>query len=115
VGGTGLLRNPQVSEGSASRAVLLRGALDLRAVVLVALLAAKTDVRITDIAADPNETAAGMPARRVRIAITRAAVDLAEALTMLPSAYRPSRLTVLPGGQRELEWPVAVAPVDSLG
>jgi hypothetical protein len=115
VGGAGLLRNPQVLEDSASRAVLLRGGLDLRAVVLVGLLAAKSDVRIMDIASNPNEAAARMPARRVRIAIAHAASALAAVLAMLPSAYRPSSVTVLPGGQRELAWPVAVAPVDSLG
>lgn len=114
VAGAGLLRNPRVQENSSPRAVLRRGGLDLRAAVLVALLAAKTDVRIMDIASDPSEAAARMPARRVRIAIPHAATPLAAGLAMLPSAYRPSIVTVLPGGPRELEWPVAVAPVKSL-
>jgi hypothetical protein len=115
VAGTGLLRNPRVQVNSSSLAVLQHGGLDLRAVLLVALLAARTDVQIMDITSDPNEAAAHMPARRMRIAITDAAPSLAAALAIMPAAYRPSSSTVLPGGARALEWPVAVAPVKSLG
>lgn len=115
VAGTGLLRNPRVQVNSSSLPVLQHGGLDLRAVLLVALLAAKTDVQIMAITSDPNEAAARMPARRVRIAIPDAAPSLAAALAMLPAAYRPSSITVLPGGSRALVWPVAVAPVKSLG
>lgn len=115
VAGTGLLRNPRVQASSSSLGVLQHGQLDLRAVVLVALLAAKADVRIMDITADPSEAAARMPARRMVIAITDAGPSLAAALAMLPAAYRPSSITVLPGGPRAMEWPVAVAPVKSLG
>jgi hypothetical protein len=114
VAGIDLLHNPRVQENSSSRAVLLRGGLDLRAVVLVTLLAAQTDVRMIDVTSDPHEAAAHMPARRVAIAITHAAPSLAAVLAMLPSHYQPSTVTVLPRGPRELEWPVAVAPVTSL-
>jgi hypothetical protein len=34
---------------------------------------------------------------------------------MLPASYQPSIVRVLSGGQRELEWPIAMAPVKSLG
>lgn len=115
VAGAGLLRNPRVQESSSSRAVLRRGGLDLRAVVLLALLAAKTDVRIIDLASNPCEAAANMPARHMRIAIPYADRSLTAVLAVLPVSYQPSIVRVLPGGQREFEWPIAVAPVRSLG
>jgi hypothetical protein len=115
VAGPGLLSNPRVQVNSSSSAVLRQGGLDLRAVLLVALLAAKTDVQIIDITSDPCEAAAHMPARRLHIAITDAAPSLAAVLATLPAAYRPSTIAVLPGGSRALTWPVAVAPVKSLG
>jgi hypothetical protein len=115
VAGAGLLRNPRVRESLLSRAVLRHGGLDLRAVVLLALLAAKTDVGIIDLAPEPCEAVAGMPARHMRIAIPHADRSLTAVLAMLPASYQPSIVRVLSGGQRELEWPIAMAPVKSLG
>jgi hypothetical protein len=114
VGGTGLLRNPRVHVVQASRAGLRRGGLDLRAVVLVGMLAANTDLRIADIASDRAEADAGMPARRLRIWMANPGRWLAPTLATMPPAYRPSSMDVLPDGVRELEWPIALAPVPSL-
>lgn len=112
--GAGLLRNPRVQEDPAPRAVLQRGGLDLRAMVLVGLLADNTDVRIVSITSDPAEAAAGMPARRVRMSIASPARSLAATLATMPPTYRPSSVAVLPEGARQLAWPVAMAPVPSL-
>jgi hypothetical protein len=112
--GPSLLRNPKVQAGASPRAVLQRGGLDMRAVVLLGLLAAETDVRITAIASDPAEASVGMPARLVRISMAGPVTALDTILTMLPPAYWPSRNTVLPAGARQLEWPIEVAPVKSL-
>lgn len=114
VAGAGLLHNPRVHEDAASSAVLRRGALDLRAVVLVGLLAANTNVRILGITADKAEAAAGMPARQMRMSIGDPARWLAATVATMPRAYRPSSITVLPGGARGLAWHVALAPVASV-
>jgi hypothetical protein len=112
--GPSLLRNPRVRADASPRAVLQRGGLDLRAVVLLGLLAAKTDVRITALPSDPAEAAAGMPARFLRTSIADPGTALTAVLAMLPPTYRPSRITVLPARVRQFEWPVAAAPVKSL-
>lgn len=114
VGGAGLLHNPRVQEDATSRAVLRRGGLDLRAVVLVGLLAGNTNVRILGITADKAEAAAGMPARQLRMSIRDPARWLAATVATMPPAYRPSDITVLPGGARGLAWHVALAPVPSV-
>jgi hypothetical protein len=114
VAGAGLLHNPRVHEGKAAQQVLAHGGLDLRAVVLVGLLAANVDVRILGITADPSEAAAGMPARRVQVSIAGHASSITATVATMPRVYRPSSITPLSDRERRLTWPVEVAPVPSL-
>ncbi|MCU1657210.1 MAG: hypothetical protein JWO57_1866 [Pseudonocardiales bacterium] len=112
--GIGLLRNPRVEATTSSQAALRHGGLDLRAATVIAWLAAKTPVRITDVAIDGAEAAAGRPARRMTISIADATIALSAELAALPPDYRPASVTPLPRGLLRLWWTVATAPVVSL-
>jgi hypothetical protein len=107
--GRGLATNPHVAVPDALRPWLADGGLDLRAATLLALLAARTDERITRITSDAAEAAAGRPARTLALTITDPAV-LADVLRQLPPAYAPARVSTLPGDARQLTWPFGLAP-----
>jgi hypothetical protein len=109
--GVGLLRNPRVEKNSSAQSVLRRGGLDLRASILIALLAAKTDIRILDVATDPAEAAFDRPARSVRVSLADSAVALSSSVATLSPGLRPSSVTRLRDGVVQLRWAVAVAPV----
>jgi hypothetical protein len=104
-----LLDNPHVLIDPASRHWLADGQLDLRAAATVALLAARTDVRLTRVIADPGEQAAGRPARTVALSLHNPGIVDA-VLRALPGAYAPVYTAVLSTGERQLTWAVGLAP-----
>jgi hypothetical protein len=104
-----LLGNPHVQLDPDSRSQLADGQVDLRAATLVALLASRTDVRLTRVSADAGERAVDRPARTITLTLTDPAA-LDAVLPALPVTYRPARTTVLPSGERQLTWAVGLAP-----
>jgi hypothetical protein len=112
--GIGLLRNPRVYASESARAQLRRGALDLRACVLVSLLSARTGVRVIAIARNPDE-AAGRPARTLTLSMSDPGTALRDVLATMPQKFRPAPVVTLAGAARRLRWQVATAPVPMLG
>jgi hypothetical protein len=104
-----LLGNPHVGLDATARQWLVDGEVDLRAATLVALLASRTDVRLTRVSADAGERAVDRPARTVALTLTDPAA-LDAVLPALPAAYMPAHTTVLPSGERQLTWAVGLAP-----
>ncbi len=110
--GSALMRNPHVTLDAALCTPLGKGELDLRAAAVLALLATKTDVRITKIVTDRSEAAAGRPARTLTLTL-RDADALATTLRTLPGAYAPASVRKADAGTR-LEWSVGLAPMSIL-
>jgi hypothetical protein len=109
-----LLRNPAVTATASARAALGRGQLDLRAAPLLALLAARTPVRVDTITIRPPEAAAGRPARSITISVTDPAALTATTRT-LTGDYIPELVTAAGGGATRLDWAVGLAPNPDLG
>ena len=107
--GKALLANRRLTADSEPRQVLRAGGLDLRATAVLALLATKADVHITQVGLDTPEAAAGSPARTVTLSL-RSWKALTETLRMLPPAYAPSEIAATFGGYRTLTWSVGLAP-----
>jgi hypothetical protein len=110
--GRALMRNPRVMLDAALRRQISRGELDLRAATVLALLAARTDVHITEIVTDRSEAAAGRPARMLTLTL-RNADALATTLQTLPAAYAPAAVGKA-GAATRLEWSVGLAPMSIL-
>jgi hypothetical protein len=108
-----LLHNPRVTATASARAALRRGQLDMRAATLLALLTARTPVRIDTITSRPPEEAAGRPARSVTLSVADPAA-LAATTHMLTGDYTPALVTTASGSTR-LDWPVGLAPNAGLG
>jgi hypothetical protein len=108
-----LLHNPRVTATAGARAALRRGQLDMRAATLLALLTARTPVRIDTITSRPPEEAAGRPARSVTLSVADPAA-LAATTHMLTGDYTPALVTTASGSTR-LDWPVGLAPNAGLG
>jgi hypothetical protein len=106
----GLLVNPRLRVAASARAVLAAGGLDLRAATALVMIADQTAVRLDAIAVDAAESAAGLPARRITITITKGP-RVADALRALPVEYRPTGLQAPAAGQMQLVWPLAAVPV----
>ncbi|HEY3716305.1 MAG TPA: hypothetical protein VGL39_17395 [Jatrophihabitantaceae bacterium] len=104
-----LLANPRVVTDPAIRPWLADGRLDLRAATVVALLASRTDVRLTRVTLDRAEAPLARPARTLTLSMTDPAA-LAAVQRALPAAYAPARVSTLPGGARQLTWSVGLAP-----
>jgi hypothetical protein len=108
-----LLHNPRVTTTADARAALRRGQLDMRAATLLALLTARTHVRIDTIMSRPPEEAAGRPARSITVSVADPAA-LTATTQMLTGDYTPALVTTASGGTR-LDWPVGLAPNAGLG
>lgn len=108
-----LLHNPRVTATASARVALRRGQLDMRAATLLALLTARTPVRIDTITSRPPEEAAGRPARSVTLSLTDPAA-LTATTHMLTGDYAPALVRTASGGTR-LDWPVGLAPNAGLG
>jgi hypothetical protein len=111
--GIALLRNPWVQASESARALLRRGALDLRACALVSLLSARTDVRVVAISRDHHE-AVGRPARTLTLSMSAPGTALRQVLATMPHEFRPAPVVALAGGARRLRWDVATAPLPTL-
>jgi hypothetical protein len=111
--GTGLLQNPRVQVATPFQALLGRGGLDLRACVVVAALAGKGDVRITDIKVDAAEQG-GRPARRLTISMHHVDAVLHEALATLPRRLWPGRVIGHTAQTRQLMWALQIEPLLTL-
>ena len=111
--GIRLLRNARVHASDSARGLLRRGALDLRACVLVSRLAARTGVRVVAIARDQNEIA-GRPARTLTLSMSNPGTALPQVLAITPRKFRPVSVVALAGDVRRLRWDVATAPVPTL-
>jgi hypothetical protein len=109
-----LLRNPRVTATASARAALRRGQLDMRAATLLALLAARTPVRVDTIMIRSPEAAAGRPARSISVSVTDPAA-LTATTRMLTGDYTPARVTAAGGGATRLDWRVGLAPNAGLG
>jgi len=107
--GKALLANRRLTADPDPREVLRSGGLDIRAAVVLTMLAKQTDVHVRRLAVDQPEAAAGSPARTVTISF-RDPKALGAALRMLPRAYTPSAVTQTSGRSRELTWSVGLAP-----
>jgi hypothetical protein len=110
--GSALVHNPRVMLHGALRTLLGKGELDLRAATVLALLAARTDVHITEIVTDKSEAVAGRPARTLTVML-RDAKALATTLRTLPAAYAPARVGET-GAATRLAWSVGLAPMSIL-
>lgn len=104
-----LLSNPHVQLDAAGRSQFADGQVDLRAAALVALLASRTDVRLTAVSIEAGEAAVGRPARTIALS-PGDPTALDAVLRALPATYLPARTTALPGGARQLTWAVGLAP-----
>jgi hypothetical protein len=103
-----------VSVAAGARTALHRGQLDMRAATLLALLAARTPVRIDTIMIRPSEAAAGRPARSITISVTDPAARTATT-RMLAGDYVPAQVTAVAGGATRLDWHVGLAPNTGFG
>jgi hypothetical protein len=109
-----LLHNPRVTVTAGARTALQRGQLDMRAATLLALLAARTPVRIDTIIIRQPEATAGRPARSVTVSVTDPAA-LTATTRMLTGDYVPARVAAVAGGATRLDWPVGLAPNAGFG
>jgi len=109
-----LLHNPRVTATAAAGTAVHRGQLDMRAATLLALLAARTPVRIDTITIRPPEAAAGRPARSITLSVTDPAA-LTATTRMLTGDYVPARMTAVAGGATRLDWRVGLAPNAGFG
>ena len=85
----------------------------MRAATLLALLAARTPVRVDTILIRPSEQAAERPARSITVSVTDPAA-LTATTRMLTGDYIPALVTAAAGGTR-LDWPVGLTPNAGLG
>lgn len=108
-----LLHNPRVTAAAGARTALRRGQLDMRAATLLALLAARTPVRVDTIVIRPPEAAAGRPARSITVSVTDRAA-LTATTRMLTGDYIPAFVTA-GGGATRLDWGVGLAPNAGFG
>ncbi|MEP7178270.1 MAG: hypothetical protein ABI775_04220 [Pseudonocardiales bacterium] len=111
--GTALARNPSVHTSAALNASLNAGTLDLRAATVIAVLAARTQVRVAALLGDPAELAAGLPARTVHVALADTA-ELAAVLATLSEPFRPSAVVRIGSDGFRLTWLFATTPVPGL-
>ncbi len=90
------------------RAVVTKGALDLRAATVLTLLAQQGGVYVRSAPIDPAEAAAGLPVRTITVkaADAQAAADI---LQNLPVAYHPASVVVVAQGTYQITWAVAIA------
>ena len=100
-----LLHNPRVTTTASARTALHQGQLDIRAATLLALLAARTRVRVDAILIRAPEAAAGRPARSITVSVADPAA-LPATVRMLTDDYVPARVTQAGGGATRLDWRV---------
>jgi hypothetical protein len=112
--GAALLHNPKVTATASARTALHQGQLDMRAATLLALLAARTRVRVDTILIRPPEAAAGRPARSITVSVADPAA-LTATMRMLTGDYVPARLTQVGGGATRLDWRVGLASAAGFG
>jgi hypothetical protein len=105
-----LLHNRRVQVDLAAAQVLEAGGLDLRAATVLALMADQALLQVDAIDSDPAETAAGLPARTVKITVTQPTL-VADTVGSLPTDFRPQLVRKLGPTRSQLVWPIAVAPV----
>jgi hypothetical protein len=113
--GEELLRNPRVTIAPAWSTLVATGGLDLRASVVIGLIAARTDVAVIGVKVDPAENAAGTPARTVRLSMPPSV--LPSVLATLPAGYRPDRISSPTQNNTqltELSWGVTLTPQPTL-
>jgi hypothetical protein len=97
-----LLTNPAVRTSARAHPLLTRGALDLHAATVLALMASAGRIEIVDIVAVPAEAAAGLPARIADIRTSSAAAWAV--LDALPPNYRLASNHVRPDRSHRLVW-----------
>lgn len=115
IAGDGLLRNPRVKIAPQWTTLVATGGLDLRAAVVIALIANQTNVGVITVVVDPGENAAGMPARTVRLSMP--SWVLPTVLPALPSGYRPGAITTITRDNTQLtqlSWGVTLTPQPTL-
>jgi hypothetical protein len=113
--GDALLRNPHVTIAPAWKTLVATGGLDLRASVVIGLIAAHAHVTVAAVVVDPAETAAGTPARIVRVAIPPSV--LPGILPTLRAGYRPAQISSPTQNNTqltELSWGVTLTPQPTL-
>jgi hypothetical protein len=113
--GEALLRNPRVTVAPAWSTLVATGGLDLRAMVVIGLIAARADVSVVAVVVNPAETAAGVPARTVRLTMPPSV--LPGIVPTLSAGYRPDRISspTQHGTQlTELSWGVTLTPQPTL-
>jgi hypothetical protein len=112
--GTQLLSNHGIAVAAQPRAQLLAGRLDLRAAVVLAVLADSGPVQLTAVVADPAEAAVGLPARSIRIE-GAALAELPGLVKTLGAQYRPNSPRHESDGSWLVSWPLASTPVAPIG
>ena len=113
--GQELLRNPRVTIPAAWSTLVSTGGLDLRASVVIGLIAARTNVAVVAVLVDQPENAAGTPARTVLLSIPPSV--LPGILDTLPAGYRPDRISSPTQHHvqlTQLSWGVTLTPQPTL-
>lgn len=108
--GESLLVNPGLFFEAQPRAVIARGALDLRTATVLAVLAEHTTAHVSRIPQDACEAAAGLPARTVQLTV-RDAAALTTTLVGLAAPYQPRSITRPASGGVQLVWRVGLTSV----
>jgi hypothetical protein len=115
VAGEGILSNPRVTVAPAWTTLIRTGGLDLRASVMIGLIADRANVGVISVVVDPAENAAGVPARTVQLSMPQSV--LPGILAILPPGYRPSRTSSPTQNNTqvtELSWGVTLTPQPTL-
>ena len=107
--GRDLVANRHVTAEGRSHALLRAGRIDLRATTVLAMLAAKTIIRINAVALDPAEAAAGRPVRTLTVSVRYQSV-LDDVLRTLTPEYAPIQVTPVGATTSQLVWGVGLAP-----
>ena len=113
--GQELLRNPRVTIPAAWSTLVSTGGLDLRASVVIGLLAARTNVAVVAVVVDQPENAAGTPARTILLSIPPSV--LPGIIATLPAGYRPDRISSPTQHNiqlTQLSWGVTLTPQPTL-
>ncbi|MDQ2839386.1 MAG: hypothetical protein M3Y42_20425 [Actinomycetota bacterium] len=113
-GGSELSANPAIVADAASRSVLVKGQLDLRAQNVLTLLASTGTIYLTNPVLIPAEQRLGQPVRS--IVITSNSADAVQnILNSMIAPYKPDTIVSVSQRKLRLSWNPAIAPVATVG
>ena len=107
--GRNLVADRHVTAEGRSHSLLRAGRIDLRATTVLAMLAAKTIIRVNAVELDPAEAAAGRPVRTLTVSVRYQSV-LDDVLRTLAPEDAPKQVINYGANTSQLVWSVGLAP-----